>query len=92
MLEFVIESDEDRPVFEQRWCGAPVAMKDVRLQAREPGGDVLAGALDRQTVESVRERFLTMLIVPPDSVGVMIGRSRLIYGRNDSRCVFLMEM
>lgn len=76
VLEFVLESDEERPVFEQRWCGAPVALKDIRLQAREPGGDVLAGALDRQTVESLRERFLTMLIVPPDSVGVMIGRLR----------------
>lgn len=76
VLEFVLESDDERPVFEQRWCGAPVALKDIRLQVREPGGDVLAGALDRQTVESLRERFLTMLIVPPDSVGVMIGRLR----------------
>ena len=54
----------------------PVALRSVRLQAREPGGDLLAGALDRQVVEGLTERFLPMLIVPPDSVGAMIGRLR----------------
>lgn len=75
-LEFVIESDDDRDVFERRWCGAPVALQGIRLQARVPGGDPLVGALDSQIVESLSNRFLPMLIVPPDSVGVMIGRLR----------------
>lgn len=76
VLEFVIESDADRETFEQGWCGAPVALQGVRLQAREPGGDLLAGALENQVVTALSSRFLPMFIVPPDSVGVMIGRLR----------------
>lgn len=76
VLEFVIESDDERETFERRWCGAPVALKGVRLQAREPGGDLLAGALDSRMIEALSDRFLPMFIVPPESVGVMIGRLR----------------
>ncbi len=53
-----------------------MALKDIRLQAREPGGDVLAGALERQVIESLAERFLTMFIVPRDSVGFVQNRLR----------------
>ena len=73
VLELVVESEDERADFERKWCGAPVALRGIRLQAREPGGDLLAGALDRQVVEALTERFLPMLIVPPDSVGAMIG-------------------
>jgi hypothetical protein len=72
----VIESEDARETFEQKWCGAPVAMRGVRLQAREQGGDPLAGALTREVVEAVAERFLPMLIVSPDSAGVVRGRLR----------------
>lgn len=76
VLEFVVESDDDRETFERRWCGAPVALQGVRLQAREPGGGLLAGALDSQIIEVLSSRFLPILIVPPDSVGIMIGKLR----------------
>lgn len=76
VLEFVIESEVEREEFEQRWCGAPVARPGVRLQAREPGGDLLAGALPQPVVEALIERFLPMLIVPSGNVGAMIGRLR----------------
>lgn len=74
VLEFVVESEEEREEFEQRWCGAPVARCGVRLEAREPGGAVLAGALPRPVVEALVEHFLPMLIIPPGDVGAMIGR------------------
>lgn len=76
VLDLVVETEEEHKDFERRWCGAPVARQGVRLQAREPGGDLLAGALERSVVEALTERFLPMLIVPPDSVGAMIGRLR----------------
>lgn len=76
VLEFVVESDEEREEFEQRWCRAPVALPGVRLQAREPGGAPMAGALPRPVVEALVKRFLPMLIVPPGDVGPMIGRLR----------------
>jgi len=75
-LELVYESEDRREEFEAKWCGAPVALQGVRLQMRERGGDVLAGALDQRIVEALADRFLPMLIVPPDSVGVVIGRLR----------------
>ena len=76
VLELVVESKDERDDFERKWCGAPVALQGIRLQAREPGGDLLAGALERPVVEALTERSLPLLIVPPDSVGVMIGRLR----------------
>lgn len=76
VLEFVVESEDERQDFERKWCGAPVALQGIRLQAREPGGDLLAGALERPVVEALTERFLPMLIVPPADVGIMVGRLR----------------
>jgi len=76
VLEFVLEIDEERQVFEQRWCGAPVALKGVRLQAREARGDPLPGALDSQTIEALSDSFLSLLIVSPDSVGIMYNQLR----------------
>jgi CRISPR-associated endonuclease/helicase Cas3 len=75
ILELVYDSEDDAEVFEQKWCGRPVALADVRVQARERGGDVLAGALEQRMVEALAEQFLPMLIIPPDSEGAM--RSRL---------------
>jgi CRISPR-associated endonuclease/helicase Cas3 len=76
VIEFAIECSEERETFERQWCGAPVALRGVRLQARMPGGDLLAGAFDSQIVAALTERFLPMLIVPPESVGIMIGHLR----------------
>lgn len=73
-LELVIESEDEQHDFDHRWCGAPVALQGLRLQAREQGGGSLAGGLDRQVVEALTKRFLPILIVPPDSVGAMINR------------------
>lgn len=75
-LELVYESEGEREDFERKWCGAPVALSGIRLQARERGGDVLAGALDTRIVTALAEQYLPMLIVPPDSVGPMIARLR----------------
>ena len=76
ILELVYESQEEREVFENRWCGRPVALAGVRLQARERGGDVLAGALEEGIVAALAVEPLPMLIVPPDDVGAMIARLR----------------
>ncbi|HFD40725.1 MAG TPA: type I-D CRISPR-associated helicase Cas3' [Anaerolineae bacterium] len=75
-LGLVYHSEDDAAGFEQKWCGAPVALRGVRLQVRERGGDAIAGALDQRIVEALADRFLPMLIIPPDSVGVMIGKLR----------------
>ncbi len=76
VLEFVIESEDERKEFECKWCGAPVALQGVRLQAREPGGDLVAGALEREVVEALTKRFLPMLIVSPADEGIMRGKLR----------------
>jgi CRISPR-associated endonuclease/helicase Cas3 len=75
-LELVYDSEDELEDFERKWCGAPVALSGVRIQARERGGDVLAGALDSGIVEALADTPLPMLIIPPDSVGVMIARLR----------------
>ena len=76
ILELVYDSEDEPGDFERKWCGAPVALAGVRIQARERGEDVLVGALDRGIVEALTEKPLLMLIIPPDSVGAMIARLR----------------
>jgi len=75
-LELVYESEDEQEVFERKWCGAPVALRGLRLVARERGGDVVAGALDGRIVETLAGRPLPLLIVPPEDVGAMIARLR----------------
>lgn len=75
-LELVIESEDDREEFERRWCRVPVALQGIRLQARNPAGDLLAGELERQIVEVVAARYLPLMIIPPGDVGAMIGGLR----------------
>jgi CRISPR-associated endonuclease/helicase Cas3 len=76
ILELVYDSGDEPEDFERKWCGAPVAPAGIRIQAREPGGDVLAGALDRRIAETLVDEPLPMLIVPPDIEGAMIARLR----------------
>lgn len=75
-LELVYDSEDEPEEFERKWCGAPVALSGVRIQARERGGDVVAGALDEKIIAALTEKHLPMLIIPPDSVGAMINRLR----------------
>ncbi len=75
-LELAYESDEEQEAFQRKWCGAPVALRGLRLVARERGGDVLAGALDEWVVETVARQPMVLLIVPPEDVGAMISRLR----------------
>ena len=76
ILELVYDSEDEPADFERKWCGAPVALWGVRIQAREHSGGVLAGALDQKIVTAMAEKHLPMLVIPPDSVGTMIGRLR----------------
>jgi len=75
-LELVYESDDEPDNLERKWCGAPVALRGIRLVARERGGDVVAGALDERIVETLAGRPLPLLLVPPEDVGAMIARLR----------------
>jgi hypothetical protein len=75
-LELVYHSEDDRDDFERKWCGAPVALTGLRLQAREQGGDVLAGALDERMITALAKKYLTLLIIPPEDEGAMRGRLR----------------
>jgi len=75
-LELVYESEDPQEEFNRRWCGAPVALQGLRLQARSPEGGVLAGVLDQQFIEALVEQYIPMLIIPPDSVGALINRLR----------------
>ncbi len=76
MLELVYHSDDESKSFEEKWCGRPVALSGVRIQARERGGDIVAGALDEKVVTAIATEHLPMLIVPPDSAGAMIAHLR----------------
>jgi len=75
-LELVYESEDEQESFEQKWCRRPVALHHLRLAARERGGDAVAGALDQRIVETLAERPLVLLIIPPEDVGAMIARLR----------------
>jgi|YelNatPaOPRAMG01_1025707.scaffolds.fasta_scaffold08633_4 CRISPR-associated endonuclease/helicase Cas3 len=75
-LELVYESEEEREDFQRKWCGAPVALRGLRLVARERGGDIVAGALDERIIETLAGRPLPLLIVPPEDAGAMIARLR----------------
>ena len=75
-LELVYETGEERDEFEDKWCERPVALNGLRLQVRERGGDILAGALEDSIVESVAQTYLPLLIVPPADTGAMIARLR----------------
>jgi len=73
ILDLVYDSSDIPEDFERKWVGRPVALSNVRLQARErDSGAVIVGALDGQIVNSLTEQYLPMLIIPPDSVGAMI--------------------
>jgi CRISPR-associated endonuclease/helicase Cas3 len=76
ILELVYDSGDGPEDFERKWCGAPVALSGIRIQTREPGGDVLAGMLDKRIVETLVDDPLPMLIVPPDVEGAMRARLR----------------
>lgn len=75
-LELVYESEEEPQDFERKWGNAPVALKGIRLRARERGGDPVAGGLETTIVEALTDTPITMLVVPPDSVGAMISKLR----------------
>lgn len=75
-LELVYESGEERADFERKWCGAPVALSGIQLQAREQNGDILAGTLDEKIITALAQKHLTMLIIPPEDEGAMRGRLR----------------
>ena len=76
LLALVYESDEDQKAFERRWCGAPVALQGIRLQAWLRKQGAVAGGLDQRYVEALKQEYIPMLIVPPDLVGAMISRLR----------------
>jgi CRISPR-associated endonuclease/helicase Cas3 len=76
VLGLVYDSEDEPGDFEDRWCGRPVALTGIRIQAWERDGDVSAGALDRDMIEALADNPLPMLIIPPDSVGVMVARLR----------------
>jgi CRISPR-associated endonuclease/helicase Cas3 len=76
VIEFVYDTEDERGMFEQKWCGLPVALSGLRLQAREAGGDIIGGALDQQIITTLVETYQPVLIIPPDSVGVAIARLR----------------
>jgi CRISPR-associated endonuclease/helicase Cas3 len=75
-LELVYESEDEREDFERKWCAAPVALRGLRLVARERGGDVVAGVLDERVVEALAGQPLPILFIPPEDVGAMIARLR----------------
>lgn len=76
VLELVYQSGDERITFERKWCGRPIALRGMRLQARNAGGDVIAGRLEQQVVTALRDRYLPMLIIPPEDVGAMMSRLR----------------
>lgn len=75
-LEFLYESADERDLFERKWCRAPVALRGIRLVARERGGDIVDGALEERIVEALAGRPLPVLIIPPEDVGPMLARLR----------------
>jgi len=61
-----------RAKFDQRVCRRPVALRGLRLTAREQGGAPYP--LDPRIVESFSERHITVLGVSPEDSGVVYGK------------------
>ena len=90
-IELVYDSDDEREAFERKWCCGPVALAGIRLQVRDNDGVLLAGGLDEQMTTAVAKKYLPMLIIPPDDVGAMIARVRIVAcGPDLSPFAFLM--
>jgi CRISPR-associated endonuclease/helicase Cas3 len=71
-LGLAYESPWPRDDFEDRVCRRPVALKGLRLEAKEWGGDRYP--LDSRIAGVFAERYVTALGIAPDDGGVVYGK------------------
>lgn len=72
ILELSYESPVPRDEFDKRVCRRPVALRGLRLVARERGGD--AYQMDSRIVGVFKDRYITALVVRPEDFGVVYGK------------------
>jgi CRISPR-associated endonuclease/helicase Cas3 len=80
-LGLAYESPWPRAEFEERVCRRPVALKGLRLEARERGGDQYP--LDSRIAGIFADRYVTALGIAPEDSGVVYGKlgGTTIYSR-----------
>lgn len=80
-LEFYYEADCSEEEFERWYECRPVALRDVKLWARESGGDSVV--LYEEAVTALQDRWMTVLLIPEELVGHAVNAMRHspIYGR-----------
>jgi CRISPR-associated endonuclease/helicase Cas3 len=74
-LAYRYQAQDERKEFEERWCGRPVGLTGLKIQARQDGTAV-HGLLDKEIVNTLAEKFLPVMIISPDDTGVAIVRLR----------------
>lgn len=72
--EISYTSPWSRDEFDQRVCRRPVALRGLRLTARERGGDPYP--LDPRIVESLGDAYVTVLGITPEDGGVVYSKLR----------------
>ena len=80
-LGLAYESPWPRAEFDDRVCRRPVALKGLRLEARERGGD--SYPLDTRIAGIFADRYVTVLGIAPEDSGVVYGKlgGTTIYSR-----------
>ena len=71
-LELSLESPWTRDKFDERVCRRPVALRGLRLAAREQGGDPYP--LDARIAQVLGDQYVTVLGITPQDGGVVYGK------------------
>lgn len=74
-LAYRYQSEAERNEFEEKWCGRPVGLIGLKIQARQHGTAV-HGLLDKEIINTLAERCLPVMIISPDDIGAAISRLR----------------
>ena len=74
-LAYRYTSEDDRKEFEERWCGRPVGLTGLKIQAKQQGTAV-HGLLDKEIVNALAENCLPVMIISPDDDGPARARLR----------------
>lgn len=76
-ISFNLKSNLESDLFKRRYCGKPIAIQGLRLQANQ-GKDSSTIPLSPQLTDSIRDRYITCLLVPEQGgeAGEIQGRTK----------------
>ena len=74
-LAYRYQCDDERKEFEERWCGRPVGLTGLKIQAKQQGTPI-QGLLNKEIINALAESCLPVMIISPDDTGAAIARLR----------------